>query len=30
MLISGLINLGMGYDDIKAFIGQKYHKALVA
>lgn len=30
MLISGLINLGMGYDDIKSFIGSKYHKSLVA
>jgi len=30
MLISGLINIGMGYDEIKAFIGTKYHKSLVA
>ncbi len=30
MLISGLINIGMGYEEIKAFISAKYHKSLVA
>jgi phage anti-repressor protein len=30
MLISGLINIGMGYEEIKAFIEAKYHKSLVA
>ena len=30
MLVSGLINIGMGYEEIKAFIGAKYHRSLVA
>lgn len=27
-LISGLIGIGMGYDEIKSFVGEKYHQRL--
>ena len=30
MLVSGLINIGMGYEEIKMFVQQKYHRSLVA
>ena len=29
MLISSLIGLGMGYDEIKAFINEKYRPVLM-
>ena len=30
MLVSSLINLGMGYDEIKSFIEERYHPSLMA
>lgn len=30
MLVSGLISVGMGYEEIKSFIAQKYHQTLAS